>query len=502
MTKKWWTAALALLTACSGPSSLVVGESVRQADPPPPRLQVLVTASDDLMPLAGATVTFGDARAATGPDGVARGEWTGEPVNVEVAVPGFVPSLIDVVTLPEGQVEVTLVPVKLRGVVKGSDGRPLAQVNVQMNGVETITDDSGGFTISRAVPGPITAQRPAWYPAEAVWDGSASTVELVLDPVTVRGLRVGGDAASDPAHWAQILRLAETTTVNGLVVDTKDEAGTVMWDTDVPEAAEFGVEANLFDVRRALSDMDERGLYKITRVVVFQDTPLGRNRPELAAADSETGEPWETYGGHIWIDPTDREAWEYSLALAVSACEIGFDEVQFDYVRFPTDGPVGRLVVDDPELASESRVQVIADFLSEARRRLHPLGCAVSADIFAIVVSVGDDQGIGQRPEELSRAVDVISPMIYPSHYGAGWMGFDNPNDYPSEVVGQALESGLPRLEGPAVMRPWLQTYPYGRTEIAIELNEAEERGLGWMLWSAGTQFSASWLPPDPGAGG
>ncbi len=500
MANKWLTAVLVLLAGCAGPTTLVVGENVREVEPAPPSLQVVVSASDDLMPLGGAQVSFGGRVASTTSDGVAHGEWAGDPVSVEVNSPGFVPSRIDVVTLPDRPVEVTLVPVSLRGVVKAADGRPLPAVTVRMNGSETVTDESGGFTVSRAVPGPVTAERPAWHSAEATWDGSASGVELVMEPVTVRGLRVGGEAVADPAHWQEVLRLARTTSVNALVLDTKDEVGTVWWDTDVALADELGVETPAgYDLDKALADMDAEGLYKITRVVTFQDTPLGSAKPELAAKDAETNEPWSTYNGQVWLDPTDREAWEYALALAVAACEKGFDEIQFDYVRFPTDGPVGRLVFDDPERVQESRVGVIADFLSEARRRLHPLGCAVSADIFAIVVSVGDDQGIGQRPEELSQAVDVISPMIYPSHYGPNWLGLENPNDYPAEVVGQALEAGLPRLEGGAVMRPWLQTWPYGRTEIEIELNEAEERGLGWMLWSANTQFSESWLPPETG---
>ncbi len=484
-----------LLTACAGPAG-VLGESVRQPDPPPPMVEVRVTATDNLMPVEGATVAFGDHAVATSADGVAAGVWAGQPISVNVTAPGFVPSRIDVVEMAGEPVEVSLQPVQLRGLVRAADGRPMPATTVTMNGVAAVTDDAGTFVVNRAVPGPIQAQRPAWQPAQAEWDGAAPSVELVMDPITIRGLRVSGEAAADPAHWEQILELAETTAVNALIVDTKDENGVVQWDTGVTLAEEIGAEANLFDVDDVIADMDRLGLYKITRVVTFQDTFLGRAQPELAALDSEDNQPWQSYGDQIWLDATDEEAWEYPLALAVDACERGFDEIQFDYVRFPSDGPVQRLVFDGEVGEVEDRVGTIASFLKEAQNRLHPLGCAVSADIFAIVVSVGDDQGIGQRPEELSHAVDVISPMIYPSHYGEGWQNFEDPNAYPSEVVGGALDDTMPRLHGSAVLRPWLQTYPYGRTEIEIEIDEAEQRELGWMLWSAGAQFASSWLPP------
>ncbi len=486
-----------LLTGCAGPAGLVVGESVRQPDPPPPMVEVLVTATDNLMPVPGATVAFGAQAVATSDDGVAAGVWAGEPISVEVTAPGFVPSRIDVVEMTPEPVEVSLQPVQLRGVVRAADGRPMPATKVTMNGVEAVTDDAGTFVVNRAVPGPVEAVRPAWNAARAEWDGAAPSLELVMEPNTIRGRRVWGAAAADPAHWEQILDLAETSAVNGLVVDTKDENGIVQWDTGVPLAEEIGAEANVFDIDRVLADMDRLGLYKITRVVTFQDKFLARARPELAALDSDDSEPWETYGDQLWLDATDREAWEYPLALAVDACERGFDEIQFDYVRFPTDGPVQRLVFDEDVGEDEKRVETIASFLQEAQRRLHPLGCAVSADIFAIVVSVDNDQGIGQRPEELSHSVDVISPMIYPSHYGKGWRNLEDPNAYPSEVVGGALDDTLPRLHGAAVLRPWLQTYPYGRTEIEIEIDEAEQRALGWMLWSAGAQFASNWLPPD-----
>jgi hypothetical protein len=125
---------------------------------------------------------------------------------------------------------------------------------------------------------------------------------------------------------------------------------------------------------------------------------------------------------------------------------------------------------------------------------VHAVGCPISADVFAIVLSVNDDEGIGQRVQEVSASVDAISPMIYPSHYSNGWLGFDSPNDHPSEVVSQALTAGMPKLQG-GMLRPWLQAFYYDGDQIAEEIDQAESRGLGWILWNATSDFQASWFP-------
>ena len=203
----------------------------------------------------------------------------------------------------------------------------------------------------------------------------------------------------------------------------------------------------------------------------------------------------------MWLDPTANDSWEYPLALAVDACELGYDEIQFDYVRFPTDGPVDQATFDGPS-DSSGRSVAITSFLAEARSRLNPIGCAVASDIFSVVLTSTGDQGLGQQIEDLAAVVDVISPMIYPSHYSTGWFGFDCPNDHPSEVVGHALDDGMPRIRGPAIIRPWIQDFTfgcggsYGEAEVRSEIDAVEERELGWILWNASSNFTESALKP------
>ena len=138
-------------------------------------------------------------------------------------------------------------------------------------------------------------------------------------------------------------------------------------------------------------------------------------------------------------------------------------------------------------------------FLMEARDRLHPLGCAVAADIFGFITSVVDDGGIGQQFDELVEVTDVVSPMIYPSHYSAGWFGYNVPNDNPGPVVAEALADGLERADGPAVVRPWLQDFFYDSSQVRAQIEEAERLSVGWMLWNAASRFQTDALDPSNG---
>ena len=240
----------------------------------------------------------------------------------------------------------------------------------------------------------------------------------------------------------------------------------------------------MYDPVRRIAQAKEAGLYTITRVVSFEDGGWANAQPDFKLAGS-------------WVNPYNPDVWEYPLGLAVEACEIGFDEIQFDYVRFPA-GKTAAAARRAQPLTQEERIGAISGFLAEAVRRLHPMGCAVSADIFGIVTSAPDDQGLGQRPEELSQVVDALSPMLYPSHYSDGWLGFADPNDHPGPVVAHALDQGIPRMVGDAAMRPWLQAFYYNGNQILAQINEAEARGTGWILWNAPGNYQESWLPPLP----
>lgn len=368
------------------------------------------------------------------------------------------------------------------GVVTSPDGAPLSDATVTAADATAITDADGRFTLHQITAGPIQITRPAWLPTVVAWEPGTAVI-VALEPRIVRGIRVSDGAAGDDATFAALLELADTTALNTFVFDTKREGGAVTYRTSVPEAATIGAIEAAYDPVARLAETKAHGLYAITRIVVFEDQAAVRAHPEHQLA-------W------AWIDPIVRDAWSYPLDLAVEACELGFDEVQFDYVRFPS-GRSAEVAQRTRPTTQAERLEAIHDFITAARQLLHPLGCAVSADVFGIVMSSPTDQGIGQRPEELSPAADALSPMIYPSHYNPGWLGFEDPNDHPAAVVAGALDDGRPRMASPTLLRPWLQAFFYSPGQIRAEIAEAEARQMGWMLWNIGSRYPDGAIPTE-----
>ncbi len=474
-----------VLSACAGPSVLIAGESMRLPEPPPQMLNLVVLGADDLTPVEASIVAAEEAVTADSA-GAADLLWEEEPIDITVSAAGFHDASLTVSEKPlEGPVEIRLDPVVLNGTVTTSDGRALPGASVVLGpGLEATTDDDGQFTLFRAVPGDLEIERPAWEGTVIAWDGETSEVTVELEPRMVRALRVAGDGsgAGDVEKWQELLDLAESTGVNAFVVDTQDEGGFVYHDTEVQLAYEIDAVRPRYDPAQVIADMDEYGLYKITRIVTFQSNQLARARPDIAAINTRTGLPWTNNKDLAWLDPTDRNSWDYPLALAEEACKLGFDELTSD-----------NYYSDESE---RIRVTTIAAFLEEAHSRLNPMGCAVAADIFAITLESTSDEGIGQSPRVFSNHVDVLSPMIYTYTYGPGWKGWADPNDHAEELVAAALDAGIPRLEGFALYRPWLQRAFLEDNEILGIQDVAAERDMGWMLWSAGTLFNAGHLPP------
>ena len=373
-------------------------------------------------------------------------------------------------------------PLQLIGRVLDTDGEPIAGATVSVSGSSTTTGPDGFYHLETSAPGIVTAVKPGWLSAEQSWEGGPHLVEVALEPITVRALRVSANAAGDPEHFQELLDLADSTAVNALVFDTKTEGGTVLYDTSVEMAHDIGAVQVTYDPIELIQAAKDRGLYTITRIVSFDDAVKAAAFPGQAIAGR-------------WIDPRSQEAWTYNIDLAIEACELGFDEIQLDYIRFPSGQAVA--VSGQLDMSQDERVSAVTAYLAEVRRALHPLGCSVSADIFAIVVSSPTDQGIGQRPEEVSVQVDALSPMIYPSHYSEGWLGFPDPNEHPYDVTADAIDDSLRRMEPGTVLRPWLQSFWWTPQQIRRSIQAAEDRGVGWMLWNIVSDYSASSIPTD-----
>ncbi|MGH7360734.1 MAG: putative glycoside hydrolase, partial [Candidatus Methylomirabilales bacterium] len=251
------------------------------------------------------------------------------------------------------------------------------------------------------------------------------------------------------------------------------------------------------------------GIYTIARIVTFKDPILAAARPEWAVLDERTGEPWIDNEGLAWMDPFRPEVWAYVIAVAKEAAEKGFDEIQFDYIRFPTDGRIQHALYSRPPDLPE-RMAAINGFLAEAAAALKPLGVFVAADVVGYTLWRTDDTGIGQRIEDMARHLDVLSPMVYPSSYHLGIPGYRYSVAHPYEIVYHSLVRGRERLRGsPVRIRPWLQDfrdYAFDRRRftprdvLAQTRASAEAVGAdGWMLWNPRVRYSAEALAPKSG---
>ena len=485
----------AVLSSCVTQSIVVVGES-----PLPPASDIPIVSisvvDDEGAPVVGATIRVAadDQRTVSDALGLATIEWHGQPVSVSVDAAGFFPGAVAVEAFDDEAFALALRPVVLRGTVSDSSGFGLGGSTVALGDHQVVTDENGRFELSRAQSGTITAFRPGWHSAELEWDGEALVTDISLAPRIIRGLHIGPNVVGDKQEWLNMLDVADETVVNAFVVDVKDETGRVFYNSQVTRAREVGAVQPLFDLKEVIQDMDARDLYKIARVVAFEDPLAARAAVEMAVLD-EDGFPYNSRGQYF-LDPSDPDARAYALDIAEEVCTAGMDEIQFDYVRYPAGFPEGTQF--DLPATAENRANTIAAFLDEAADVLHPLGCAVAADVFGFVTSVDHDGGIGQQFSMLSSSVDVLSPMIYPSHYSTGWFGFDVPNDHPGSVVGGALDDGVTRIEGAAIVRPWLQDFYYDSDQVRAQIIEAESRALGWMLWNSLSNFQWEALDDDP----
>lgn len=487
--------AVSLAAAACAPQSVVM---VGETPVPPPQASPVVTVlvvdgTGD--PIPGAEVAAGELQLETDEQGQAGLEWEGNDFSVQVKAPGFFPSGLAVKEYQEEPLELQLRPVLLRGAVLDASGYGLAGASVTLNDNRVDTDDNGRFEVVGATQGVLTAARPGWHDAQLDWDGDSLVIELVMQPRVIRALHIAADIPGDAARWGEMLDVAATTVVNSFVVDVKNESGRIFYNSGVELARTVGAVTPRFDLERVAAEMDAADLYKIARIVTFQDPIAAAGAPELAVHNTATGGPFNKRGQYF-LDPTDPQARAYALDLAGEVCAAGFEEIQFDYVRYPDGYP--STAVFDGGSSEEVRVEAIASFLNEAGDILHPMGCAVAADIFGFITSVNNDGGIGQEFNRLSATADVLSPMVYPSHYSTGWFGYQDPNSHPGPVVGSALDDGMTRLAGPAIVRPWLQDFYYNASQVRAQIEAAESRSMGWMLWNAFSRFQWAALDSAP----
>ena len=383
-------------------------------------------------------------------------------------------------------------------------GKPIKGALVTSNNDVVLADENGIFTANTA-SGKVGVRAPGYGRTDRiVLPLNSVPQEIKLIPFNPKALYLSFFGIGDRSLRESAIKLLQETELNTLAIDVKGDRGMIPYKSAIPLAAEVGAQKTITvrEMAPLMKSLKAKGIYTIARIVVFKDNPLALTRPDLAVKTS-AGEIWRDRENLAWVDPFKKEVWDYDINIAVEAAQYGFDEIQFDYVRFP-DASGLQFSMSNTE---ESRVRAISGFLMEARRRLTPYNVFVSADIFGYVCWNLNDTKIGQRLEDLAVHLDYICPMLYPSGFQYGIPGYRNPVANPYEIVYLSLKRAQERTNLPSHrFRPWLQAfrdYAFDRRffndrEIMGEVKAAEGFGShGWMLWNPRNAYSSAGLKKE-----
>jgi hypothetical protein len=302
-------------------------------------------------------------------------------------------------------------------------------------------------------------------------------------PDEIRGVHVTMALASIPGKLEEYTK---TLGLNTIELDVKDENGEVaFYHRAPPLARRVGSAMRYYDPKKVATMLHRRGLYVVGRVVCFEDPILSEKRPDLAI-QTTSGGVWRNDAGLGWTNPYQKQVWDYNLAIAQAAVKAGFDEIQFDYVRFPSDGPIENAVF--PGKRREAMALTIAKWVHYATNRLRPMGARVAVDVFGL--SATRNLGIGQSPRRLAKIVDAIYPMVYPSHYGSGEYGLVSPVATPGRTVGRSLRDFRRQMRGGrAQLVPWLEDFSFTGTttldHVQQQIRAARRwKAGGFLLWN------------------
>ncbi|WP_230867693.1 putative glycoside hydrolase [Iocasia frigidifontis] len=323
--------------------------------------------------------------------------------------------------------------------------------------------------------------------------------KLYLPEFYVKGIYVTGWVAGSEKISA-LINLVDKTVLNTMVIDIKDQLGHLSYKSNVPLAQEIGANRRkIKNIKALIDELHSRGIYVIGRIVVFKDALLANKRKDLSLKLEQSDNT--IIKSDNWVDPSQKEIWDYNLALAREAVEIGFDEIQFDYIRYPALARKPYQAVVD----KENKSQYINSFAQYVRDELDLLNTPVSIDVFGLTTAVNDDLGIGQNFKELSNIVQIISPMVYPSHYSAGSYGIPVPDREPYQIIYKSLIDAQEKISDNSnvVIRPWLQDfslgYKYSLKDVQEQIKAVEKLGLTeWLLWNPSSKYTIETLLTHP----
>ena len=354
--------------------------------------------------------------------------------------------------------------------------------------------------------------------ASDVAPAAAPTSQRVPRPDSMRALYVNAWAAGSRSRMAELIRIADATEINSFIVDIKESDTFLSYDsTAIAIAKEIGADQRPATkwLRALVDTLNTHGIYSVARIVVFKDRMLAEKKPDMAIRHVNGG-LWRDKKGGAWVNPYDRRVWDYNIAIAKEALDMGFAELQWDYVRFPDVTDKMRATMNYPGSNGVSRSDNIRDFILHSKKELAPYKVPVTADVFGLVTHAEGDVEIGQHWETVIAAADAVLPMVYPSHYSTGHYGFVRPGAVPYQLIRVSLTDAVQRtnfLRDSAKItvgeiRPWLEAMSirglsYGAPELRAQIQATYDAGLkSWALWNPGSKYAEFEGALRPAAGG
>jgi len=455
-------------------------------------------------PLPGVLISWKDGSFVADAQGQSQIEGVKTGVRFQLKADGYESG--EVIYGGEGVLEIALRPDTLQGVVRDeSTGTPISDVVVQLGERVFHTDANGGYYVTDLPAQAVLAFSAPGFKDLQVAVPHSTTLDVALQPLEAtfeaKGIYIAFGLLASEEKVQALIDMVARTELNTIVVDMKGDSGRLAYHSENPLALEIGAEQKgLMETQELLRLCRERGIYTIARLVVFKDSVLAKGRPDWAVKRPD-GTLFADGKGSLWVDPFREEVWEYNVAIAREVAALGFDELQFDYIRFPTNGGVKTLLYSQPS-TEESRCQAIEGFMARLQAELAPL-VFISADVFGLTPWVNHEAGIGQMIENVAPYLDYLSPMLYPSLYTEGVLRFEIPDPayHPYEVVYRSLLLAAQRTD--TKIRPWLQHYSlygvrYGLEEYRAQKRAANDAGAdGWLFWNASGIYEEALFQSD-----
>jgi hypothetical protein len=476
-------------------------------------------------PLAGAHVSIGTVTAQTGADGRYRLSDVGENATVEVSAEGYA-----TLTQPLGRsttLDAVLRSDTLRGTLLDSaSGKPVANATIIASPSLDSSDVAfaridgsrdGSFAL-KGVPeqGFIQVLAPGYKKAVVPIKPGAIPDQIKLEPFTQKALYITVAVASSTKLVNEYLDLIDRTELNTIIIDLKsdlrDDLGLIYYDSQVPIVKELKTSRDIVAIKDILAEAKKRNIYTVARVAMFShDNALADARPDWAAKDRTNGKVFADYPGpgirYAWLDPWNQNVWDYNIQLSVEAAHMGFDEINFDYIRFPSlefsADDKNRLQLSKENSTAEERYANIAAVLERAQRAINGAGSYLSIDVFGYT-AWNPGSLIGQNIQILSKHTDYIMPMIYPSHFVPGELGFENPAQHPYEMISESIKRGVTQIKDKrALLRPWLQDFTltwvpkdqiveYGPDKVRAQIKAVSDfdSHMGWALYDSANNYT------------